>query len=95
LNSRACLASRIPYGTALTPEALRRVEQAEDALIALGFIGCRVRLHGGVARIEARDADIARMASDAMRAQLLDKLKPLGFDFIALDLDGYRMGSLN
>ena len=91
----ACLASRIPYGTALTSEALKRVEKAEDALIALGFIGCRVRLHGSVARIEAREADIARMASDAMRAQLLEKLKPLGFDFIALDLDGYRMGSLN
>jgi uncharacterized protein len=91
----ACLASRIPYGAALTEEALRRVEKAEDALIALGFLGCRVRLHGGVARIEAEQADIPRMASEDMRTRILEQLKPLGFDFIALDLQGYRMGSLN
>ena len=93
--SAACLASRIPYGTALTVEALRQVEKAEDALIALGFIGCRVRLHGGVARIEAPRADIPRLASQETRAAVLAALEPLGFDFIALDLEGYRMGSLN
>jgi pyridinium-3,5-biscarboxylic acid mononucleotide sulfurtransferase len=91
----ACLASRIPYGTALTQEALRRVERAEDALVALGFVGCRVRLHGNVARIEAPQADIERMAREEMRRQILEKLKPLGFGFVALDLEGYRVGSLN
>lgn len=91
----ACLASRIPYGTKLTVETLRQIEKAEDALIALGFIGCRVRLHGTVARIEAPQADIARLAGEEMRSALLAALKPLGFDFVALDLDGYRMGSLN
>jgi pyridinium-3,5-biscarboxylic acid mononucleotide sulfurtransferase len=91
----ACLASRIPYGTALTAEALRRVEKAEDALIALGFIGCRVRLHGVVARIEAPQQDIHRLVGEEMRVKIVAALKPLGFDFIALDMDGYRMGSLN
>ena len=91
----ACLASRIPYGTELTEEVLRRVENAEDALIALGFAGCRVRLHGNVARIEAPLADLHLLVDDDTRVPLLAALKPLGFDFIALDLDGYRMGSLN
>lgn len=91
----ACLASRIPYGTALTGEALQKVEKAEDALIALGFTGCRVRLHGDVARIEAPQADIGRLAAEETRAAVLVALKPLGFGFVALDLDGYRMGSLN
>jgi uncharacterized protein len=91
----ACMASRIPYGTELTEDALRRVEKAEDALIALGFAGCRVRLHGNVARIEASRADISRLADYETREALLAEIKPFGFEFIALDLEGYRMGSLN
>ena len=93
--SAACLASRIPYGTALTAEALRRVELAEDALIALGFVGCRVRLHGTVARIEAPKQDITRIAAEDIRMAVIKALKPLGFEFIALDIEGYRMGSMN
>ncbi len=91
----ACLASRIPYGTHLTGEALRRVEKAEDGLIALGFVGCRVRLHGNVARIEASMVDIARIADYETREAVLAAMKPLGFEFVTLDLEGYRMGSLN
>ena len=93
--SAACLASRIPYGTALTAEVLRRVELAEDALIALGFVGCRVRLHGTVARIEAPKQDIIRIAAEDVRMAVIKALKPLGFEFIALDIEGYRMGSMN
>lgn len=91
----ACLATRIPAGTPVTEDALRKVETAEDALIALGFAGCRVRLHGDMARIEARREDIARMASEDARAAVAASLKPLGFSFVALDMEGYRMGNLN
>jgi pyridinium-3,5-biscarboxylic acid mononucleotide sulfurtransferase len=91
----ACLATRIPTGTPLTAEALRMVEKAEDALIALGFPGCRVRLHGSVARIEAPKQYVARMAADDVRLAVIAALKPLEFDFVTLDLEGYRMGSMN
>lgn len=91
----ACLATRIPTGIPLTAEALAKVEKAEDALIALGFAGCRVRLHGNIARIEAQQRDIAKMAEDEIRAAILTALRPLGFDFVALDMEGYRMGSMN
>ncbi len=93
--SAACLASRIPYGTALTNTNLQRVEAAEDALIALGFLGCRVRLHGDIARIEAPEDDILRLAQEPVRERLLAAFAPLGFAFVTLDLAGYRMGSLN
>lgn len=95
LPSAACLASRIPYGTALTVEDLRRVEAAEDALIALGFTGCRVRLHGNIARVETPPDAIFQLAQEQVRERLLAALEPLGFDFVTLDLRGYRMGSLN
>lgn len=91
----ACLASRIPCGTKLTVEALKRIEQAEDVLIALGFAGCRVRLHGNIARIESPRQDLARFTEETNRAALIAALKPLGFDFVTLDLEGYRMGSMN
>ncbi len=91
----ACLASRVPYGTALDEETLRRVERAEEALLARGFRGCRVRVHGPVARIETPADDIARLAAPDVREGLASELKALGFDFVALDLTGYRMGSLN
>jgi uncharacterized protein len=91
----ACLATRIPTGTPLTTEALAKVEKAEDALIAQGFAGCRVRLHGNIARIEAPRQDIARIAAEDVRSRVAAALKPLGFDFVTLDLEGYRMGSMN
>ena len=91
----ACLASRVPYGTALDEETLRRVARAEEALLSRGFRGCRVRVHGPVARIETPADDIARLAAPDVREGLTNELKALGFDFVALDLTGYRMGSLN
>ena len=91
----ACLASRIPYGTALDADVLRRVEVAEDALIELGFVGCRVRVHGDVARIEAGEEDTARLLYAKLRGEVTERIKALGFGYVALDLEGYRMGSLN
>lgn len=89
----ACLASRIPYGTPLTAPALARIETAEEALHALGFRSCRVRLHGDVARIELPPAAIP--AAVRLRAPVVAALEKAGFRYVALDLRGYRTGSLN
>ncbi|MBQ9344534.1 MAG: biotin synthase BioB [Kiritimatiellae bacterium] len=90
----ACLASRIPYGETITPEKLRLVDAAEDILQAAGFRQVRVRLHGGkLARIEVPPADMSRLL--ARREDLLAQLSALGLPYVSLDLEGYRMGSLN
>ena len=91
----ACLASRIPYGSPVTVEALGQVERAEEALKARGFAQCRVRHHGDVARIEVPDADLPRLVAAEERHQIVDAIKAAGFQYVALDLQGYRMGSLN
>jgi uncharacterized protein len=93
--SMACLASRIPYGQPITPEALKGVEAAEEVLHDLGFYGCRVRHHGEVARIEVAPADLKRTMSPAVRAEILKRLRKIGFKYVALDLEGYVPGSLN
>lgn len=93
--SMACLASRIPYGRPITREALRMVETAEDALLQLGFDGCRVRHHGSVARVEVAPGDLKRTLHPAVRAEILKRLKTIGFKHIAIDLEGYVAGSLN
>ncbi|MBU1695186.1 MAG: ATP-dependent sacrificial sulfur transferase LarE [Verrucomicrobia bacterium] len=91
----ACLASRVPYGTAITSEGLRAVEQAEDALRELGFAVVRVRAHGKTARIELAPQDIARAAQEPLRTEIARQVKAAGFRFVTLDLQGYRTGSLN
>lgn len=93
--SAACLASRVPYHTRITPEALERIARAERALAALGFAQVRVRAHGDVARIEVPPAQIAQLAQEPLRSQAVGGVKEAGFTFVALDLQGYRMGSLN
>jgi pyridinium-3,5-biscarboxylic acid mononucleotide sulfurtransferase len=93
--SMACLASRIPYGTSITVEMLRTVEAAEDFMFQLGFKQIRVRHHGPVARIEADIADLSRFFEDALRNQIVEKFKQLGFKHIALDLEGFISGSMN
>ena len=91
-----CLSSRIPYGTAVTPERLRRVETAESALRALGVEGdLRVRYHGELARIELARDELDRWSSPGRLAQLRDAVLGAGFDRVALDLRGFRSGSLN
>ncbi|MBN2207073.1 MAG: ATP-dependent sacrificial sulfur transferase LarE, partial [Candidatus Aminicenantes bacterium] len=93
--ARACLASRFPYGRPIDAKSLMRVERAEDALIRLGFGQVRVRHHGPVARVETAAADFGRMLDAATRAKISRRLKRLGYAYVALDLDGYRTGSLN
>ena len=91
----ACLASRIPYGTQITREALAQIENAEAALHGLGFPHCRVRHHGDTARIEVPEADIGRLLDPSLRQQAAQAVKAAGYRFAALDLLGYRMGNMN
>jgi pyridinium-3,5-biscarboxylic acid mononucleotide sulfurtransferase len=93
--AQACLASRFPYGEAITAEKLDRVAAAEEALGALGLGQLRVRDHGRLARIEVPPEDIARLAAPRTRAAVVAKLKQLGYAWVALDLQGYRTGSMN
>ena len=91
----ACLSSRIPYQTEVTDEKLRTIEQAEEALRALGFRVFRVRHHDDVARIEiARDEMIRALEPDVATA-IVRQLKAVGYRYVSLDLQGYRTGSLN
>jgi len=91
-----CLASRIPYGTSLTAEALARVEAAEEILQHLwGPIQLRVRDHLPIARLEVPPEEIVRLAQPEVRAEAVKQLQALGYRYVALDLAGYRMGSLN
>ena len=91
--SFACLSSRIPHGTAVTPEALRRIGAAESALKRLGFRQVRVRHHGDVARIEVEPGDMERLL--ARRDAVVAGVRAAGYAFVALDLEGYTTGSLN
>ena len=91
----ACLASRLPYGTEVTPERLALVERGEAALRELGFRQFRVRLHDKLARVEIAPEEMIRAMSPEMAASISARLKAAGFTFVALDLEGYRQGSLN
>ena len=91
----ACLSSRIPYYTEVTPERLERVERAEAVVRRLGFRVVRVRHHDVVARLELGRDEMARALDPEVRALLVRELKAVGYRFVALDLDGYRVGSLN
>jgi uncharacterized protein len=91
----ACLSSRIPHGTPVTIEALRRIEAAEEALKALGFRQVRVRDHFPVARIEVPSEDFSRLLDETTRRQALDGVLEAGYRFVTLDLAGFRSGSLN
>lgn len=93
--SFACLASRIPYGQAVTPEKLRQVEQAEDLLAEAGFRQFRVRHHGELARIEVPAEDIPRLFAPELAEPLYEGIKALGFQYVTVDLLGFRSGSLN
>ena len=91
----ACLSSRFPYGTQITPDRLRRVDAFEDGLRALGFTQLRVRFHDTIARLEIDTVDLARAVEPGVREQMVALGKRLGFTYIALDLAGFRSGSLN
>jgi uncharacterized protein len=91
----ACLASRIPYGTRIEPAVLTRLEEAERFLKGLGFRQVRVRHHGDIARIEVEPQEIERLAEPEIRRQVAEKFKELKYLYTALDLTGYRTGSMN
>lgn len=91
----ACLASRFPYGQRIDREKLSRVEQAEDLLHDLGFRQVRVRVHNDLARIEVATAERTKVINEALMDQISKSFKDLGFRYVALDLEGYRTGSLN
>jgi uncharacterized protein len=93
--SMACLASRFPYGAHITRSQLKQVEAAEDFLRALGFKQVRVRHHGDIARIEVNADEIERLATKAVRAQVAERLRGLGYTYVTVDLEGFRSGSMN
>lgn len=91
----ACLSSRIEYGRPVTREALAVVEHGEEALHALGFRQVRVRHHGETVRIEIAREELAAALSPQMAAEFTRIFKALGFQFVTLDLEGFRSGSMN
>lgn len=90
-----CLASRFPYGARITKKELLRVERAEELLAKLSIKQFRVRVHGNLVRIEVLKKDIPRLVQRGNSEKIIKKLKSLGYLYITLDLQGYRMGSMN
>lgn len=93
--SNACLATRLEYGLQMTPERLKQVDEAEKFLRPMITGQLRVRHHGALARIEAAPDCIAGLAEPETARRIDKKLKELGFDHVALDLSGYKMGNMN
>ena len=93
--AQACLASRLPYGTPVTREALTQIEAAETLLHELGFSQVRVRHHGDLARLELLPEELPRLADPELRRRIDTRLKALGYRYVSADLLGYRTGSLN
>jgi uncharacterized protein len=93
--SSPCLASRFPYGTRITTEALTRVARAEQFLASLGIRELRVRDHGHVARIEICPSEKKILFDDSTTQKVTEYFKTLGYTYVCLDLQGYRMGSMN
>lgn len=91
----ACLSSRVPYGTPVTPETIKKIEDAEERVRALGFRQFRVRYHGEMARIEIDRTEMAAALTLDMCDRLHDAVRAAGFQYATLDLKGYRQGSLN
>lgn len=91
----ACLASRIPYGVSLTPDRLKKVAEAEAILWRAGFGACRVRYHGSVARIEIPLQQVEALFREDTRRDIVKQLRAVGFDHIAVDMEGYTQGSMN
>jgi uncharacterized protein len=93
--SLACLSSRIPYGTRITPAVLQTIQTAEDHLRVHGFRQVRVRHHGDTARIEIDSSDFSKLLSGNVAERITAELKKLGYTYVCLDLAGYRTGSMN
>jgi len=93
--SRPCLLTRFPYGERITPEKLKRVAAAEAFLAGLGFSALRVRVHGALARIEVLPGDTMRALDAARRQSIIRRFRKLGFDYVTLDIEGFRSGSMD
>lgn len=91
--SLACLASRVPYNTKITPDILERIQKAESFLRKMGFNQVRLRHYNGLCRIEVAKDDLARLVN--RRSLIVTKLKKIGYNYITADLEGYRSGSMN
>jgi len=91
--STPCMATRFPYGTKLSYEAMRKVDEAEQWLRGKGFYNVRLRVHGNVARIEVDKEDLTRLL--AISDEVVEKLKSFGYDYITIDLEGFRSGSMD
>ena len=91
----ACLSSRIPYGTPVTIENVKKVETGEEELKALGFRQFRVRYHGELVRLEIAREEMPKAFTLEMAGRLTAIFKTLGFKYVTLDLEGYRQGSMN
>ena len=93
--SYACLSSRFPYGEEITEEKLQMVDRAEQLLLDLGFNQLRVRIHGKIARIELAPSEFDHFMEEKTRIYVHEELRKIGFDYVALDILGYRTGSMN
>ncbi len=93
--SFACLASRFPYGEEITEEGLKKVDEAEAFLIRLGFKQVRVRHYKHLARIEIDQEEIGKILNEGMREKVVERLKKIGYQYVTLDLQGFRSGSMN
>jgi pyridinium-3,5-biscarboxylic acid mononucleotide sulfurtransferase len=93
--SFACLASRFPYGEDITEEALKRIDQAEEFLFSLGFKQVRVRHYRNLARIEVYPEEMERLMESSLRERVVHRLKEIGYQYVTLDLQGFRSGSMN
>jgi uncharacterized protein len=91
----ACLYSRIPYGSEIREEDLQKIEMSEKYLIKNGFRTSRVRCHGDIARIEVEPQEIPRLIAEPLRGSIVQAIKGYGFKYVTVDIEGYRMGSLN
>ena len=91
--SLACLASRVPYGIKITPSLLKRIDRAEEYLSSLGFKQVRLRHYNQLCRIEVGKTEMCQLLNK--RERIVKKLKDLGYNYVTLDLEGYRLGSLN
>lgn len=94
-QSFACLSSRFPYGEQITPDRLRKIDQAEQFLLDLGFHQVRVRYHGNLARIETDEDSFGKLLQPALRQEIDRKFRDIGFTYVSLDIRGYRTGSMN
>ena len=94
-QSFACLSSRFPYGDEITEKKLVMVDKAEQLLLDLGFHQVRVRIHGTIARIEIMPSEFEKLISCDILSEINRTFKSLGFDYVTMDLVGYRTGSMN